>query len=145
MDQDPHLEAFCGFFNNLDKSCTEELYRFYTSDVVFIDPLHRIEGTEALERYFASLYENVTACRFRFHERQRLGDTAFATWTLHLTHPRLAKGREIQVEGCSRLRFAADGSGKVACHRDYFDVGALLYERLPLLGGVIRQLKRRFG
>ncbi|MGE4534198.1 nuclear transport factor 2 family protein [Halomonas sp.] len=143
MPVDPQLEAFCAFFNKLDKSCTNKLYEFYTHDVVFEDPLHRIEGSEALERYFATLYSNVTACRFDFHERQRCGREAFATWTLHLAHPRLAGGREYAVEGCSRLTFADDDSGRVARHRDYFDAGALLYERLPLLGGAIRLLKRR--
>ncbi len=143
MPADPQLEAFFAFFNKLDKSCTNKLYEFYTPDVVFQDPLHRIEGAEALERYFATLYSNVTACRFDFHERQRSGREAFATWTLHLAHPRLAGGREYTVEGCSRLTFADDDSGRVARHRDYFDAGALLYERLPLLGGAIRLLKRR--
>ena len=117
--------------------------RFYTPDVVFEDPLHRIEGAASLERYFTTLYRNVTECRFVFHERQRLGREAFATWTMHLVHPRLDKGREIAVEGCSHLTFAADGSGRIARHRDYFDAGDLLYERLPLLGGAIRLIKRQ--
>ncbi|MFP4137878.1 MAG: nuclear transport factor 2 family protein [Halomonas sp.] len=143
MQQDPELEAFCAFFNKLDKSCTKDLYEFYTHDVVFQDPLHRIEGAEALERYFTALYSNVTACRFIFHERQRSSREAFVTWTMRLAHPRLAGGREYEVEGCSHLTFAANDSGRVARHRDYFDAGALLYERLPLLGGTIRLLKRR--
>ncbi|MGM0914321.1 MAG: nuclear transport factor 2 family protein [Pseudomonadota bacterium] len=143
MPVDPQLEAFCAFFNKLDKSCTRKLHEFYTHDVVFQDPLHRIEGAEALEHYFAALYSNVTACRFSFHERQRNGREAFATWTMHLAHPRLAAGKEYAVEGCSHLTFAEDGSGRVARHRDYFDAGDLLYERLPLLGGAIRLIKRR--
>ena len=28
-------------------------------------------------------------------------------------------------------------------HQDYFDAGAMLYERLPLLSGVIRLVKRQ--
>ncbi|WP_299315696.1 nuclear transport factor 2 family protein, partial [uncultured Halomonas sp.] len=88
MTADERLEAFCAFFNKLDKSCTRELYEFYTPDVLFIDPLHRIEGVRALERYFATLYENVTACRFRFHDRQASGQQAFVTWTMQLVHPR---------------------------------------------------------
>ncbi|ATJ84384.1 nuclear transport factor 2 family protein [Halomonas beimenensis] len=145
MTQDAHLEAFCAFYNKLDKSCTKNLYKIYTQDVAFEDPLHRIEGLDALEDYFSSLYENVTRCRFRFHQRQRLGEQAFVTWTMHVAHPRLARGREIAVEGCSRLAFAGDGSGRVHEHRDYFDAGALLYEQLPLIGPTIRLIKRRAG
>src|SRR5690554_7881404 len=88
MTADERLEAFCAFFNKLDKNCTKELYEFYTPDVLFIDPLHRIEGAKALERYFSTLYENVTACRSRFHDRQASGRQAFVTWTPQLRHPR---------------------------------------------------------
>ncbi len=145
MPWDADLEAFCAFYNTLDKSCTKNLYKIYTPDVSFADPLHRVDGLAALEQDFAALYENVTACRFTFHERQRQGDLAFVTWTMHLAHRRLAGGRAFDVEGASRLVFAADGSGRVKEHRDYFDAGALLYERLPLLGPAIRWLKRRAG
>jgi hypothetical protein len=145
MAPDPHLEAFCAFYNKLDNTCTEKLSTVYTDDVSFTDPLHRIQGLEALKGYFDSLYENVTSCRFDFHDTRRQDDTAFVTWTMHLAHPRLAGGRPFRVEGCSRLVFAADGSGRVAVHRDYFDAGELLYERLPLLGGVVRRLKRRLA
>ncbi|WP_108447024.1 nuclear transport factor 2 family protein [Halomonas denitrificans] len=143
MQRTPDLEAFCAFFNKLDKTCTNRLSEVYTAEVSFTDPLHHIEGIEALEGYFQNLYDNVTSCRFNFHERWQQEDKAFVTWTLHLEHPRLDGGRGIEVEGCSHLNFATDG--RVARHRDYFDAGALLYERLPLLGGVIRRVKRQLG
>jgi len=31
----------------------------------------------------------------------------------------------------------------VTYHRDYFDLGALIYERVPVLGGLIRGIKGR--
>ncbi|MFY0992140.1 nuclear transport factor 2 family protein [Halomonas sp. C05BenzN] len=145
MTRDPALEAFCAFFNKLDKTCTKKLYMFYTDNAVFIDPLQRIEGREALEAYFSSLYENVTSCQFDFHHQQRQGNTAFVTWRMRLVHPRLDGGREIAVEGCSQLDFAANDTARVARHRDYFDVGAMVYERLPLLGGAVKLVKERLG
>jgi hypothetical protein len=39
------------------------------------------------------------------------------------------------------LRFAPDG--RIAMHRDYWDAAEELYEKLPLLGGLMRWLKRR--
>ncbi len=142
MDDDPTLEAFCTFYNKLDKSSTKDLPEVYTADVRFSDPLHRIEGIDALIDYFDALYANVDSCHFDFAERQRCGDRAFVTWTLHLVHPKLAGGRKVQVPGCSRLHFR---DNRVCDHRDYFDVGALLYEQVPILGSVIRRLKARLG
>ncbi|KPQ18810.1 MULTISPECIES: nuclear transport factor 2 family protein [unclassified Halomonas] len=141
MSQDKALENFCAFFNKLDNTCTEKLYEVYTEDIVFSDPLHRIEGQRALQRYFAAMYENVEHCQFVYHTRQRQGSQAFVTWTMTFAHSRLAGGRPIEVDGCSALTFADDG--RVSLHRDYFDAGAMLYEHLPLMGRVIRWLKQR--
>lgn len=145
MIQDTQLADFCAVYQDMDKYCTNKLYKIYTEHVEFHDPFHRIVGIAELEKYFTALYENVTECRFTFHERQRQGNHAFLTWTMSLSHPRLAGGRHIQIEGCSRLVFADDDSGKVCHHRDYFDAGELLYEHLPLLGRVIRRIKRQAG
>ncbi|MGM0521286.1 MAG: nuclear transport factor 2 family protein [Pseudomonadota bacterium] len=141
MPHETALETFCAFFNKLDNTCTEKLYEVYTDDIVFGDPLHRIEGRTALEHYFATMYENVTECRFNYHQKVCQGDTAFVTWTMHFAHPSLASGKIIAVEGCSHLTFADDG--RVTHHQDYFDAGAMLYEHVPVLGRLVRLLKRR--
>jgi hypothetical protein len=60
-------------------------------------------------------------------------------WTMRYAHPRLNKGNEITLEGASHIRYEE----KVYYHRDYFDGGRLLYEHVPLLGSVIKQLKKR--
>ena len=46
------------------------------------------------------------------------------TWTMFLNHPKL-RGETVRVEGASYLRTR---NGKVYYHRDYFDLGAMLYE-----------------
>jgi len=143
MNNDQALANFCAFFNKLDNTCTEKLYEVYTENIVFNDPLHHIEGREALERYFATMYENVERCQFTFHTQQRQANQAFVTWTMEFTHARLAGGTPIRVEGCSALTFAEDG--RVSRHRDYFDAGAMLYEHLPIMGRIIRWLKQRLG
>lgn len=60
---------------------------------------------------------------------------------MHFRHPRLRGGAPISVDGCSHLLWW----DKVYQHRDYFDAGAMLYEHLPLMGGVIAWLKRRLA
>ena len=59
------------------------------------------------------------------------------------SHPRLAAGQPVRVEGAPRLEF--DDADKVCLHRDYFDLGAMLYEQLPLLGALVRTIKGRLG
>ena len=50
------------------------------------------------------------------------------------------KRRLWQIEGSTYLVFGVDG--RVVEHRDYWDAAEQLYEKLPLIGGVLRLLKR---
>ena len=36
-----------------------------------------------------------------------------------------------------------DEAGRITLHRDYWDAAEELYEKLPLVGGLMRWLKRR--
>ncbi|NGP54242.1 nuclear transport factor 2 family protein [Thioalkalivibrio sp. XN8] len=133
------LERFLQVYQALDRDHLHLLDEVYAEDVAFTDPLHHVEGLPALHEYFARMYANVTAVRFDF-ERILAGDgEAMLTWTMHLQHPRLSPAEPLALPGATHLRFDA----KVRYHRDYFDAGALLYERLPLLGGVVRAIRRR--
>ncbi len=137
------LNTFLDAFNRLDSTRLDLLDTMYHPDICFTDPAHSLKGIPALKQYFASLYENVRSIRFIFDTRMMSGNLAFVTWTMELSHPPLSKGRSISVDGCSHLSFAPDG--RVIFHRDYFDLGAMIYEHLPVVGGLIRTLKRRLG
>ncbi|TQP53611.1 nuclear transport factor 2 family protein [Vibrio cholerae] len=130
------------FYQQLDKSQLHRLIEIYHPDVVFEDAAHRIEGFDALYQYFLNLYQNVHTCTFTIHEHYAVNEGAFLVWTMHLRHPKLVKGEQVDVKGVSHLHFA---DGKVTYHRDYFDMGEMLYEQLPVLGQVIRAIKRRLG
>jgi hypothetical protein len=45
------------------------------------------------------------------------------------------------IRGGSHLRLASDG--RVEDHRDYWDAAEELYQKLPVLGGLMRWLKKR--
>jgi len=131
---------FCARFQPLTTSELSALAECYSDDVDFTDPLHHHVGRDRVMAYYAELLDGVQHCHFDFHDRQTVGNTSFLTWTMHLTHPRLHGGRTINVAGCSRLQWRGQ---RVCRHRDYFDVGAMLYEQLPLLGWLIRGVKKR--
>lgn len=111
----------------------------YAADVVFQDPLHRVEGLGDLKAYFARLYAAVESIRFSFETVVATPGQAMLTWTMHMKHPRLRSGKELALPGATHIRFAE----RVNYHRDYFDAGALLYEQLPVLGSVVRAIRRR--
>ncbi|MCA0937005.1 nuclear transport factor 2 family protein [Vibrio alginolyticus] len=129
-------------YQKLDKQNLHLLDEIYHPDVVFEDSAHRLEGRAALYDYFQSLYANVNRCDFMIDEQQQVGDTGFLIWRMELQHPKLQNGAPILVNGASHLKFS---QGQVIYHRDYFDLGEMLYENLPLLGSVIKIVKQRLG
>ncbi len=53
-----------------------------------------------------------------------------------------AASRVTVIDGMSEIRFRADG--RVAEHLDHWDAAEQLYERVPVLGTLIRLVKRKF-
>ncbi|AUI86292.1 transcriptional regulator [Vibrio azureus] len=129
-------------YEKLNKSNLYTLEELYHPNVTFEDAAHRLEGWNALKSYFDNLYTNVTRCDFEIHEHQQMGNVGFLIWTMRLQHPKLKKGATIEVKGVSHLRFQDE---RVIYHRDYFDLGEMLYENLPLLGSVVKAVKKRLG
>ena len=137
------MKDFLEVFNALSSDNLHRLEEIYTSDIRFVDPAHEINGLDNLRDYFAKLYANVTSVNFDFHEEASIGHCGYVQWDMHFAHPRLKGGQTITVPGASYLRFS--DSGKVSYHRDYFDLGSMLYQHLPILGRVVRSINRRLG
>lgn len=136
------LQNFKQLYRQLsrDTLTRELLLTTYRTDIQFTDPLHSITGIDALHDYFRELYSNISACEFEFHEEFFAANTAVIFWTMHYRHPRLRGGKTITVSGNSQLRFDTNG---IYWQRDFVDMGAMLYEHIPLLGNLIRLIKRR--
>jgi len=130
---------FRAVFQELRHDRLALLDEIYATDVVFEDPLHRIEGLSALKEYFARMYRGVESIHFEFGDVLEARDQAMLTWTMHMTHRRLRAGEALALPGASHIRFGT----RAHYHRDYFDAGALLYERLPVLGGIVRAVRAR--
>lgn len=114
----------------------------YSSDVHFEDPAHGIQGKTELLAYFANMFKNLQDCKFEFHQQMINGNDIFLTWTMRLTHPKLNGGQPIAVEGCS---FLNTRDGQIYSHRDYFDMGVMVYEHLPLLGRIVKAIRHKLG
>ena len=69
------------------------------------------------------------------------GMQAFLTWELRFRFKRFDTVTWQTVRGASQVVF--NEQGLVTLHRDYWDAAEELYEKLPVLGGVMRWLKKR--
>ena len=136
---DPLVTALVNLYNQGAPYTPEQLATVYSEDIVFTDPLHRVNGIQALCDSLNRQYASITHCHFVAQGHWRCNDTHFLQWQMALAHPSLNRGRTFQIEGMSQLQ----GQARICLHRDYFDVGAMVYEHVPVLGLVIGALKQR--
>jgi len=134
------LTRLCEFYSHLDVSLLPQLSRIYHPHVVFIDPVSHYVGGDALERYFAQFLKKVNYCRFDIQPPLTSGAEASLFWRMEFSHPALKKGQAMFLNGASHLRLS---DNRIAYQRDYYDLGAMLYEHVPVLGGAVRAVKAR--
>ena len=94
-----------------------------------------------MEAIFVHMFEALIAPRFVVTGRVAQGAQCFLTWEFRFCFRNFYQGHEQVILGASHLLF--DGAGKVQLHRDYWDAAEELYEKLPLVGSLMRWLKRR--
>lgn len=137
------MEKFLQMYNELSSENLHLLQDVYSSDIQFIDPAHEINGLEHLSEYFSALYQNVNSINFEFKDVMRQDSSCYLQWDMTFRHKTFARGKAIVVSGTTFLQLNDDE--KVCYHRDYFDLGEMLYEHLPLLGRVLTTIKKRLG
>ena len=131
-------------FDHLDKEHMKVVEEFYDRDAVFQDPIHKIKGTKAIREYYEGLYKKVESIRFEYKNISEFESLVTLEWRMYLRAPSLNSGREITVDGVSLITFGGR-EGKVISHRDYFDMGEFIYERVPILSSVIRIIKNKMS
>jgi steroid Delta-isomerase len=134
------LKPFVDFFEQLKPEDLPHLGRFYAATTRFKDPFNEVVGVDAVAGIFGHMFANLDEPRFVVHDVVVQGDQAFLSWDFRFRMRRF--NREPQcIRGGSHLRFGPDG--KITEHRDYWDAAEELYEKLPVVGSLMRWLKRR--
>ncbi|WP_394780102.1 nuclear transport factor 2 family protein [Undibacterium sp.] len=139
MSYDKDLDMVVDFFETLTPQSCQQLQLIYTGDAFFKDPFNEVQGLDAIKPIFLHMFEQVDNPRFKIHARVLQQNEAFLTWDFLFAMKR-SPGTEQRIRGATHLRFNA--VGRVNYHRDYWDAAEELYEKIPLLGGLMRLLKR---
>ena len=130
------------FYSDLASGNFSNFQDLYAEDVHFEDPTHAINGKERLKNHFLTLYNNCDSCSFKFHQTIDAGSEIFLAWTMFIRHPQIRGGKTVRVEGSS---FIKTQDRQVIYHREYYDLGSLVYENLPVLGWITRFVKSRLA
>lgn len=135
-----YSEKIISTFNNFNGKNLEILNSFYADEIIFQDPITLVHGLDQLKKYYSQAYKNVRSIRFEFTEIFNQDLTYGASWILHLNIKGLNKGQDYSIAGFTHFKFNSEGL--VIKHQDYFDVGAMVYEKLPIQGRIILGIKK---
>jgi ketosteroid isomerase-like protein len=137
---DPRVATIVDRFETLAQADVLRLADLYTNDAAFKDPFNEVRGITAIQSIFDHMFVALQNPRFEIRDVVVQGDQCFLSWDFRFRMRRLDP-REQCIRGGSHLKLAPDG--RIADHRDYWDAAEELYEKLPVLGSLMRWLKRR--
>ncbi len=129
------------FFEKLSIDTIDLVDEFYDPNATFLDPLGEHQGAESIKKYYRTLYKNVISIHFVLDKQTIAKDTHILPWTMYLKANGLNGGEEIVVTGISKIIFSK--KNQVIYHRDYFDMGEFVYERIPVLKSIIAFIKKK--
>jgi steroid delta-isomerase len=140
-DPQTAVERIARFFETLTPQGVEHLGDYYTADATFKDPFNEVVGLAAIRDVFSHMYVALEQPHFVVTGRVVDGTQCFLTWEFRFRFRRFDTLTPQTVRGGSHLMLAEDG--RIRMHRDYWDAAEELYEKLPVVGGLMRWLKKR--
>jgi hypothetical protein len=141
MNSRQATDNLAAFFETLSPQSVAQLHTVYDEQATFKDPFNEVQGLPEIERIFRHMYVALDQPHFVVTGQVVDGAQAFLTWEFRFRFKRFDTTTLQAVRGASHVLFNAQGL--VTMHRDYWDAAEELYERLPVLGGVMRWLKKR--
>ncbi|HMP74379.1 MAG TPA: nuclear transport factor 2 family protein [Kiritimatiellia bacterium] len=136
------LERFSGMWSVLtEEGVRERIRSVYADDVWFNDTVHTITEVGALEGYLVATANRVVSCEVVIEQVVHEGRDTFVRWWMTVVTPNGGPEDPMISAGMSHLRF--NGEGKVVLHQDFWDAAGGLYEHIPGVGWLLRQIRAR--
>ena len=135
------VEKFSLFYQELENLDTSGLTDVYSEDIEFIDPITTHNGINSVKNYFDRLLQGAKSCSFTIHHLRHCGENNYtAEWRMAFVSKALKTDDPIVVDGITVLKV---NEIHVTYHRDYYDMGQLAYEHVPLLGYFVKRVKEK--
>lgn len=129
------------FFNELNANMMHLVEQFYAEDIQFYDPIVHMDGLKEMRDYYIQMYKNVQTISWEFPDEVWQDNKCTLSWKMTLTAKDFNGNKPLTLDGISLMKFNPEG--KACYHRDYFDMGAFVYEWVPVLGSMVRFVKKK--
>jgi steroid Delta-isomerase len=138
---DPRVARLIDFYHLLTRESLAHMPEFYADNAYFKDPFNEVSTLAEIQKIFDGMFSHLRDSKFIINESIVQDDGVVLVWDFTFRIKRFKPGIQQRIRGVSHIRF--DAQGKVNYHRDYWDAAEELYEKLPLIGGLMRFLKQR--
>jgi steroid Delta-isomerase len=135
--------AYARYFDTLTPASKHTLKALVHPDVRFVDPFNDVRGAKRLMAVFDHMFETTKDPRFVTEPPAVAGDTAFIKWRFTCTIEQRFYQQAMRIDGVTEVAF--DDDGLITAHIDHWDAAGQLYEKLPLLGGLLRLVRQRLA
>lgn len=146
----PGLVRYVDLMTGLSPARLATLADVVTDDMHFRDPFNDVTGRAHFARCLEDMLAQIADLRIEVTHAARLeslgdgeGVARHALYWRFGGHLVKLGRRRWDVTGVAIVTLAPDG--RVCEHLDYWDAAGGLYEQLPLLGGLMRWLRRRLA
>ena len=142
-----NLQRYTDFFEQLNADNLGQIASVMTGDVHFVDPFNDVHGVKSVEKIFQHMFTTLQDSKFKV-THAALADTPKADasrpcglirWELSS----LLNGKPYTITGMSEVSFEADG--RVSSHIDHWDAAQQFYERLPIIGWLLKTIRARLA
>lgn len=120
----------------------ENTAKVYSADAYLNDTLVTHRGPEEIMAYFHATADTMTSYQVTIDDIASNGSEHYVRWTMLFSAPKLNGGKPVESVGVSHVRLNTEG--QVTMHQDFWDSGTNIYGQIPVLGGVIESIRKRF-
>lgn len=135
------LPKLIQYWQTLTPETVSALKNIYAEDATFQDPFNAVRGLPAITHIFHDMFVRLHDPKFVITETIQQDNRVLLVWDFTFRIKNLKPDMPRKIHGTSLIRFADDG--RVESHRDYWDAAGELYEQLPIIGVLMRWLKKR--
>ncbi|MFT6556471.1 nuclear transport factor 2 family protein [Sneathiella sp.] len=132
-------KQYISFFENLSPETVSDLDQLTTENLYFEDPFNRLQSRSKVIELFSTMFDHLEKPKFSVNtvfwddEKQ----SAVLKWEFDATSKKLGA---VHIRGVSELLF--NENGLIHTHVDYWDSSLYFFEKIPVLGTLIRWIKR---
>lgn len=127
-------------YENIQIDRVKQLVAHYAPDATFKDPFQLVQGRESIIHIFEKMFTQLNNPSFKVISAMHQGLEASLLWEFNFCFKRWDKSPQ-SLKGVSWLKF--NEAGLITSHIDYWDPAEGIYEKLPLIGSLMRFLKKQ--